>query len=151
MVQTASLPPPVSTLASPRAARGALLGALLAVLALCSGCVYRVGVQQGNYLDPRQVSQLQDGMTRSQVRFLLGTPMLPDAFDNDRWDYVYYLKLGRSGVTEQRRLTVFFSDDRVARIENVGVDSTPVVDPTAAPTQAPAPAADNTPQPQPEL
>jgi len=80
-------------------------------------------VQQGNYLDPRQVSQLQDGMTRSQVRFLLGTPMLPDAFDNDHWDYIYYLKLGRGGATEQRRLTVFFEDDRVARIENIGVES----------------------------
>lgn len=88
--------------------------------------MYRVAVQQGNFLDARQVSQLQDGMTRSQVRFLLGTPMLPDAFDNDRWDYLYYLKLGRGGVTEQRRLTVFFEDDRVARIENIGVDvSTP--------------------------
>jgi outer membrane protein assembly factor BamE len=94
--------------------------------ALTSGCVYRVAVQQGNFLDARQVSQLQDGMTRSQVRFLLGTPMLPDAFDNDRWDYLYYLKLGRGGVTEQRRLTVFFEDDRVARIENIGVEvSTP--------------------------
>jgi outer membrane protein assembly factor BamE len=70
-------------------------------------------------------------MTRSQVRFLLGTPMLPDAFDNDRWDYLYYLKLGR-GDTEQRRLTVFFADDRVARIENIGVESVAVTDPAAA-------------------
>jgi outer membrane protein assembly factor BamE len=103
----------------------AIAVALLAAV-LTSGCVYRVAVQQGNFLDARQVSQLQDGMTRSQVRFLLGTPMLPDAFDNDRWDYLYYLKLGRGGVTEQRRLTVFFEDDRVARIENIGVEvSTP--------------------------
>lgn len=103
----------------------AIAVALLAA-SLTSGCVYRVAVQQGNFLDARQVSQLQDGMTRSQVRFLLGTPMLPDAFDNDRWDYLYYLKLGRGGVTEQRRLTVFFEDDRVARIENIGVEvSTP--------------------------
>jgi outer membrane protein assembly factor BamE len=77
-------------------------------------------------------------MTRSQVRFLLGTPMLPDAFDNDRWDYVYYLKLGRGGTTEQRRLTVFFTDDRVARIENVGVESIAVTEPAAAPAAAPA-------------
>jgi outer membrane protein assembly factor BamE len=137
MVQTAPLPPP--GLHAPR-----LLVALAAVLAtviLTSGCVYRVAVQQGNFLDPRQVSQLQDGMTRSQVRFLLGTPMLPDAFDNDRWDYVYYLKMGRGGETEQRRLTVFFTDDRVARIENVGVESIAVTDPAAPQTPAPSPPA----------
>jgi outer membrane protein assembly factor BamE len=61
-------------------------------------------------------------MTRSQVRFLLGTPMLPDAFDADRWDYVYYLKLERRGDPIKQRLTVYFEDDRVARFENVGID-----------------------------
>lgn len=132
MVQTASFPPARLRLTRPLVA----LAVLLATGVVSSGCVYRVAVQQGNFLDPRQVSQLQDGMTRSQVRFLLGTPMLPDAFDNDRWDYVYYLKLGRGGITEQRRLTVFFADDRVARIENVGVESIAVTDPTAP--QSPA-------------
>jgi outer membrane protein assembly factor BamE len=53
------------------------LGALLA-----SGCVYKMNIQQGNYLVPDSVSQLKEGMTRSQVRFLLGTPMVPDAFDD---------------------------------------------------------------------
>ena len=119
MVQSTRLPPP--GLRQHRSI--AAIAVLLLATTLASGCVYRVAVQQGNFLDPRQVSQLQDGMTRSQVRFLLGTPMLPDAFDNDRWDYIYYLKLGRGGETEQRRLTVFFEDDRVARIENIGVPS----------------------------
>jgi outer membrane protein assembly factor BamE len=76
------------------------------------GCVYRMTVQQGNFLDPKQVSQLQVGMTRSQVRFLLGTPMLPDAFDRDRWDYLYYEKIGRLKKPDQRRLTVFFDPTR---------------------------------------
>ena len=53
-------------------------------------------VQQGNLLDAEQVDQLEVGMTRSQVRFLLGTPMVVDSFDPDRWDYVYSLRRGHS-------------------------------------------------------
>jgi outer membrane protein assembly factor BamE len=51
--------------------------------------------------------------------------MLPTAFDSDRWDYVYYLKLGRRGAPVQQRLTVYFDGDRVARFENVGIDVPP--------------------------
>ena len=58
-----------------------------------SGCVYKMNIQQGNYLVTDSVSQLKEGMTRSQVRFLLGTPMVPDAFDDRRWDYYYFFKL----------------------------------------------------------
>ena len=54
---------------------------------LASGCVYRMSISQGNYLVTDSVSQLKEGMTRSQVRFLLGTPMVPDACNNARWDY----------------------------------------------------------------
>lgn len=102
--------------------RGAVIAILLLSPAL-TGCVYRMAVQQGNFLDARQVSQVQVGMTRSQVRFLLGTPMLPDAFDRDRWDYLYTLDLGRGrgSSIERQRLTVFFEGDNVVRIENVGV------------------------------
>ncbi len=74
------------------------VGAALALLALActtSGCVYRVTVQQGNYLEKRNTDQLTTGMTKVQVRYLLGTPMMPPIFDNDRWDYLYYLKVGR--------------------------------------------------------
>jgi outer membrane protein assembly factor BamE len=59
---------------------------LVASSLLASGCVYKMNIQQGNYLVAESVSQLKEGMTRSQVRFLLGTPMVPDAFDNSRWD-----------------------------------------------------------------
>ena len=51
-----------------------------------------MNIQQGNFLEGRTVDQLQVGMTRSQVRYLLGTPMVPDAFDKERWDYLYYFK-----------------------------------------------------------
>jgi outer membrane protein assembly factor BamE len=96
----------------------AALGALLILLA--SGCVYRINIQQGNYLEPAVLEQLSVGMTRSQVRYLLGTPMLPDAFDRDRWDYVFYFKRGRLREPEQRRVTVFFEDDKVSRIDRPG-------------------------------
>jgi outer membrane protein assembly factor BamE len=89
---------------------------------LASGCVYKMNIQQGNYLVPDSVSQLKEGMTRSQVRFLLGTPMVPDAFDDNRWDYYYFFSSQKikSGPLK-RRLTVFFADDKVARYENQGV------------------------------
>lgn len=118
MVQSAPPTPPTLR-------RGLAVLGLWALALAHSACVYRVAVQQGNFLDPKQVAQLQTGMTRSQVRFLLGTPMLPSAFDADRWDYVYYLKLGRRGAPVQQRLTVYFEGDRVARYENVGIDVPP--------------------------
>jgi len=92
------------------------LGALLA-----SGCVYKMNIQQGNYLVPESVSQLKEGMTRSQVRFLLGTPMVPVAFDESRWDYYYFFSSQKRKQPLKRRLTVFFADDKVARFENQGV------------------------------
>jgi|SRR6188768_1945662 len=91
-------------------------GALLA-----SGCVYKMNIQQGNYLVAESVSQLKEGMTRSQVRFLLGTPMVPDAFDDDRWDYYYFFSSQKFKEPLKRRLTVYFEDDKVQRFENLGV------------------------------
>jgi len=86
-----------------------------------SGCVYKMSIQQGNYLVTDSVSQLKEGMTRSQVRFLLGTPMVPDAFDDSRWDYYYFFSSKQYKKPLQRRLTVYFEDERVQRYENQGV------------------------------
>lgn len=126
--------------------RATVLAVLLAAATL-SGCVYRMNVQQGNFLDARQVVQVKEGMTRAQVRFLLGTPMLPDAFDRDRWDYLYTLDLGRSGKSARQRLTVWFTDDKVSRIENDGAPTEvpagqlpPAAGTDPAPTPAPTPA-----------
>jgi len=91
---------------------------------LLAGCVYRMNIQQGNYLEGKTVDQLQTGMTRSQVRYLLGTPMAPDIFNHDRWDYVYYLKKGRLRGPEKRRLIVHFQDDKVASVDRTGVPAT---------------------------
>ena len=88
---------------------------------LSSGCVYKMNIQQGNYLVADSVSQLKEGMTRSQVRFLLGTPMVPDAFNDDRWDYYYFFSSQKFKEPLKRRLTVYFEDDKVQRFENLGV------------------------------
>jgi outer membrane protein assembly factor BamE len=88
---------------------------------LATGCVYKMNIQQGNYLVAESVSQLKEGMTRSQVRFLLGTPMVPDAFDNSRWDYYYFFSSRQYKEPLKRRLTVYFADERVQRFENQGV------------------------------
>jgi outer membrane protein assembly factor BamE len=113
--------------------RLAALG-LLALLA--SGCVYRMDIQQGNYLEGKTVDQLQVGMTRSQVRYLLGTPMVPDLFDKDRWDYLYYFQHGRLRRPEQRHVTVFFKEDKVTNFQRDNVpESAPQGPEPGAPIQ----------------
>jgi outer membrane protein assembly factor BamE len=88
----------------------------LAVI-LLGGCVYRVDVQQGNLLDQDDIDQVEVGMTRSQVRFLLGTPVVRDSFQLDRWDYVYTFRQGRSREVERSWLVIHFDGDVVSRIE----------------------------------
>lgn len=87
------------------------------VASLFTACVYRIDVQQGNLLDDQDIGQVEVGMTRSQVQFLLGTPMIADSFHRDRWDYAYYLRRGRSSDVVQRWVIVHFENDRVARVE----------------------------------
>lgn len=89
---------------------------LIAALAL-TACVYRIDIQQGNLLDDEDIAQVDIGMTRSQVQFLLGTPMIADSFHRDRWDYAYYFRRGRSSEVDRRWLVVYFENDRVARID----------------------------------
>src|SRR3984957_16941041 len=95
--------------------RRVLLG--MALGALASGCVYRINIQQGNFLDQTAVDQVKAGMTRSQVRYLLGTPMVADPFVKDRWDYIYYLKKGRSRHVDSRRVTVYFDGEKVTKLD----------------------------------
>ncbi|MDP1927616.1 MAG: outer membrane protein assembly factor BamE [Thiobacillus sp.] len=112
-------------------------------LSLLSGCSavqkigpHRIDVQQGNALDPENVARLKPGLTRSQVRFLLGTPLVVDPFRNDRWDYVYvFYEAGT--LVEQKRITLFFDGDALSRIEG---DVPAVLDQTSAATPAPEPA-----------
>lgn len=93
-------------------------GVALAVCALSlSACVYRMNIQQGNLLEEDTIDQVEIGMSRSAVEFLLGTPMVADSFHEDRWDYPYYLKLGRSRDILRRWIIVYFEGDQVSRIE----------------------------------
>ena len=92
---------------------------VLVVLALSalSGCVFQPAMSQGNLLKQEDVDQVEVGMTRPQVRFLLGTPMIDDPFHKDRWDYVYYLKIGRKDATFKRWISITFAEDRVTQIQ----------------------------------
>lgn len=77
---------------------------------------YKLKIIQGNQLDARAVASLQPGMSRDQVQLMLGTPLLRDPFHNNRWDYTF--NISRNGVIkEQRTLTLFFDNDRLARAE----------------------------------
>jgi outer membrane protein assembly factor BamE len=104
------------------------------LLMLLGGCFlvpHKIEVQQGNYVDQQMIDKLKPEMTRSQVRFLLGTPLIADVFHPERWDYVYLT--GRAGdVKRERRVTVVFEGERLVRIEGDVV-------PSERMTQAPAP------------
>jgi outer membrane protein assembly factor BamE len=101
------------------------LGVLLFLLCL-TGCStlqgfslrpYRMNVQQGNFLEAKDIDQIQVGMTRSQVRFLIGTPMVADPFNTERWDYVFFFKIGRTRDEIVTNMTIWFENDRVVRID----------------------------------
>lgn len=96
---------------------------LAACLAACSSVPripgitpYKVEIQQGNFVSQEMVAQLKPGMSKEQVRFVLGTPLLTDIFHADRWDYVYWRETSQ-GKREQRRLAVYFSDGKLTRLD----------------------------------
>ena len=91
-----------------------IIAIVLACLVVSSGCVYRQTISQGNLIEQEDLDQVEVGMTRNQVRFLLGTPMIDDPFHEDRWDYVYFLRIGRKDATFKRWDTVIYDDGTVA-------------------------------------
>ncbi len=92
--------------------------AAVVLIGLClDACVYRIDIQQGNLLEQKDIDRVEVGMTRSQVQFLLGTPMVEDSFHRNRWDYAYYFRKGRSRDITRRWMVVYFDGDRVAKIE----------------------------------
>ena len=85
---------------------------------------YKMDVQQGNVVTQEMVEKLRPGMSPSQVRFILGTPLVVDAFHKDRWDYVY--RFSKAGtLQESRRIVIVFQDDKLARIEGDVVPAKP--------------------------
>ena len=96
---------------------------------------YKIEIQQGNYVTQDMIAKLKPGMTRSQVRYALGTPLIVDPFRTDRWDYVYMLQK-QGNLVEQRNVTVIFKGDALDRIEGDVVSGGG----TAAPAAQPQPA-----------
>lgn len=81
-------------------------------LSACSSWVYRYDVPQGNYLEQKSIDKLQVGMTKEQVKFILGSPVIVDTFDDDTWNYVYRLKSGRDKTFDQKKQFIIkFSND----------------------------------------
>jgi outer membrane protein assembly factor BamE len=94
---------------------------LVAAISACSSVPrivneYKIDIQQGNVLTQDMVSQLRPGLTKDQVRFILGTPVLMDMFHANRWDYVYRLQKG-NGTIEMRKFSTFFdTNDKLVRV-----------------------------------
>ena len=93
------------------------LSLVLVTSIFASGCVYQAALSQGNLLDQEDIDQVEVGMTRGQVRFLLGTPMIDDPFHENRWDYVYRIHRSGRAPSETTRVTLFFEEDKLTRVE----------------------------------
>ena len=113
-------------------ARTIVLIAALPII-MAAGCskswlptFYRIDIQQGNLIEQEQVDQLRIGMTKAQVQFLMGTPLIGDPFHQQRWDYFYSFR--RDGkLQEKSRITLFFEGDLLNRIDTSAFDE-PIVE-----------------------
>jgi outer membrane protein assembly factor BamE len=95
-----------------------LAAGVLATGLMLSGCVHRVPVPQGNFLKKDDLDKITVGMTRVQVRAVLGTPMIADPFETNRWDYVFYIKQGDRYTYQQHHVIVHFdASEKVERID----------------------------------
>ena len=95
----------------------------LLIFLLFTGCsllphiLYKIDVQQGNLVTDEMLETLTLGMTKSQVLFVMGSPLIVDAFRDNRWDYVYLMR-EKGDLSEHKRLTLFFENDTLVNIEN---------------------------------
>jgi outer membrane protein assembly factor BamE len=76
--------------------------------------VHKIDVQQGNVITQDEVNLLEPGMSRRQVQFIMGSPMVADVFHQDRWDYIYLMEPGYGEIVEER-ITLYFENDELAR------------------------------------
>tara|TARA_X000001036_G_scaffold336749_1_gene315705 strand:+ start:609 stop:1046 length:438 start_codon:yes stop_codon:yes gene_type:complete len=93
------------------------------IFLILSGCslsrfpgVYRINIEQGNILTQEMIDQLEPGMTQRQVKFILGTPLLRDSLNQNRWDYRYLLRIGNETLKESL-VTIYFDGDNLSNIE----------------------------------
>lgn len=105
------------------------LSLVAVVFASLMGCsyfqfpgVHKIYVQQGHIITQEMIDQLEPGMTKRQVRYVLGTPLLADGFNEDRWDYHYSLRRGEETLRE-RHMTVYFDGDQMTRFSGDAVQS----------------------------
>lgn len=91
---------------------------LLSFIGLISACSnYKLEVQQGNLVTQESVTQLQRGMTKQQVQALLGTPLMTDSFNANRWDYVFYQN-AKNSSNKSKNITVFFQNNQLVNVSN---------------------------------
>ncbi|MEK7361033.1 MAG: outer membrane protein assembly factor BamE [Pseudomonadota bacterium] len=105
---------------------------------------YRMEIQQGNFVSQEMVAKLKPGMSKDQVRFVMGTPLITDSFHGERWDYVFRRQMANSRELEQRKLAVFFEDGKLKRVEGdvtpaAGADAGGLKMPEERPASAAAP------------
>ncbi len=99
-----------------------LISSLILPAISLSGCTsllpepHKIDIQQGNRVKSEDLAKIKTGMTRDQVRFVLGTPLLQDTFHQNRWDYLFYLKPG-SSEPRQSRISLFFEEDKLVKID----------------------------------
>ncbi|MFZ5524036.1 MAG: outer membrane protein assembly factor BamE [Pseudomonadota bacterium] len=112
------------------------LALFVPVLSACTS--YKMDIRQGNYVTAEMRDKLKPGMSRQQVRYVLGTPMISDAFHGNRWDYVYLLEQ-RGKLVEERRLTLHFDGDSLARIDDASksAEAVPAIKPDVSVPEQP--------------
>ena len=110
--------------------------AVLLLSITVAACVHRIDIQQGNYVTQDLVDRLKPGMTKAEVKGLLGTPLLADAFHADRWDY-YFSNLAGRRSKEEAKLSVFFKDEKVVSFAGSGRPAGE--SPARTPTETPRP------------
>jgi outer membrane protein assembly factor BamE len=95
---------------------------LLPAVLATSGCgfvgfpgVYKIDVEQGNLVDQKMIEQLQPGMSRRQVRFIMGSPLVEDTFNPNRWEYPYVIRNGRN-IIREAQVSILFDGDRLVEV-----------------------------------
>ena len=94
--------------------------AIILSIALClvSGCVYKIDIAQGNYLEQKEIDKLQVGMTKEQVKYVLGNPVVKDSFNTNTWYYVYEFVSGKNeNFNKRKKLVLSFVDDKLTKAE----------------------------------
>ncbi len=96
------------------------LGLTIAILSSLTGChwiSYQVEVDQGNIISKQALSQLRAGMSKEQVKRVIGTPLLADMFHANRWDYVQYYKSGRTQKVQEGKVSLYFTNGLLSQIK----------------------------------